>query len=297
MPKIPLIIDFNDRCSIKPLTPFPTRKEHATITNSTDEYVKSQPEPEPTDKKKGKIKKIASGVSIAGLLAAIVVGLPTCSNATRMNQYRKNETNERLNVVEQSIKPHSYPMIKGYYNRKTSNARHSVYFVTPAENTIINTANSDENSLLLAKKGRAVATYMETVGNCYTGFKYALLEAGIIDKYSDMPSGSSKNALPYLKEHPEKFTQITNGGKNFTAKELQQLPAGFIIIYTKNGEHGHAAITSGTGWEYSDIADKTGLWLEEKGAGAEAHVFRLHPNNWEINKETGKLEFNPKSKN
>lgn len=154
------------------------------------------------------------------------------------------------------------------------------------KNLGVNPDRATRADICLAKYAVDTANYMKTVGNCYTGVKYTLWNAGIINDYGDMPKGSAKDSIPYFRAHPDRFEEV-----HCSEKDLKYLPAGCIVIYTKEGFDGHIAITNGFGQEMSDSTDNM-AWLEDKGQGAEFVVFRL-TNNWKYNDATKKLEFRP----
>lgn len=152
------------------------------------------------------------------------------------------------------------------------------------ENLGINYRNARKVDICLAKYAKEIAEEFGTVGNCYTGGKYALWNAGIIDDYGDMPQGSAKDSIPYFRSHTEKFQEV-----KCKAEDLKYLPAGHIIVYTQDGVDGHFAITNGNGQEMSDSTDNM-AWLEKHGKGAGFAVFKL-TDNWKYNEQTKKLEF------
>ncbi len=165
---------------------------------------------------------------------------------------------------------------------------HSLFPTTyqVGKNLGVNTDRARKSDICLAKYAVDTANDMRTVGNCYTGVKYALWNAGVINDYGDMPQGSAKNSIPYFRSHPDRFEEV-----HCSAKDLKYLPAGYIVVYTKEGYDGHIAITNGFGQEMSDSTDNM-AWLEDKGQGAEFVVFRL-TNNWKYNEKTKKLDFKP----
>ena len=141
-----------------------------------------------------------------------------------------------------------------------------------------------DSDILLAKYAQKVSEEMQTSGNCYTGVKHALWDAGIIADYADMPKGSANLANEYFDEHPEMFEKI-----EFSREDLKKLPAGVILVYEKNGEHGHISITNGNGQEYSDSCSNMG-WLDKHGEGSTVVGYRL-TDGWCYNPDTKKLDF------
>jgi hypothetical protein len=151
------------------------------------------------------------------------------------------------------------------------------------ENLGVNKKNASKSDICLARYAKAVADEMDTGGNCYTGVKYALLSSGVINDYGDMPKGSAKDSIQYFQSNKEKFEEV-----NVNPNELQNLPAGYIIVYTKEGKDGHIAITNGNKQEMSDCTDNM-KWLE-KNKGGKATVFKL-TDGWTYNPDTKKLQF------
>lgn len=186
---------------------------------------------------------------------------------------------------------YSPTMLKGGLKHMASSFYFDHYDVGSSKG--INTkTTSDKEDVFLARNASRIAEKMETVGNCYTGTKYALLDAGVIDKYSDMPKGSAKDANTYFTSKPEKFQKITKAdGSNFTTADLEKLPAGHILVFSKPGTHGHIAITNGNGQGMSDSFDNM-KWLDEKGSGANVSVFKL-TDGWKYDPSTKKLTFTP----
>lgn len=166
--------------------------------------------------------------------------------------------------------------------RLLSGLKFKVY--SDVDNAGINCRNSRKADICLAKYAFLVADELNGMNGCYTAVKHALLNAGIIDDYADMPKGSAKDSITYFEEHPEKFKKL-----DIKKEDLFSLPAGRIIVYTKEGKDGHIAITNGMGQEMSDCTDNM-KWLEEHGNGANFTVYEL-TENWEYNPITKKLEF------
>ena len=170
------------------------------------------------------------------------------------------------------------PRFKAFFNNK---------YYKKVDNVGVNCGKGATNEeICLAKYALAVANEMDTYGQCYTGAKYALWNAGVINDYKDMPGKVASKAKEYFDAHPEKFKKI-----DVKPEELKNLPAGKIIIYSKAGFLGHIAITNGNGQEMSDCTDNM-EWLKEKGEGAEFVVYELS-DGWKYNPETQKLEFVP----
>ena len=152
------------------------------------------------------------------------------------------------------------------------------------ENQGVKRTGARQIDYCLAKYSKKVADEMKTGGYCYTGVKWALQNAGILKDYSDMPKGSASDAISYFEQNKDKFEKL-----NVKAKNLKKLPAGMIIVYTKEGADGHIAITNGYGQEMSDCTDNM-RWLDAKGDGANFVVYRL-TDGWSYNNATKKLEF------
>ncbi len=148
----------------------------------------------------------------------------------------------------------------------------------------VNNKNASTEDICLSLYAERVADKMENVGACYTGVKKALLSAGIINNYDDMPRGEAKDSISYFESHPEKFKKI------FVKKEnLKNLPAGRIVVFTNKDDAGHIVITNGYGQGMSSSTDNMG-WLDYKGKEAQYVVYEL-TDGWKYNAHTKKLEF------
>ncbi|MCM1265087.1 MAG: hypothetical protein NC200_02715 [Candidatus Gastranaerophilales bacterium] len=157
------------------------------------------------------------------------------------------------------------------------------------KNKGINPKNARDVDICLAKYSQRIASEMDTAGACYTGAKYALWDAGVINDYGDMPKGSAHDSISYFDKNPNKFVKV-----NVKQEDLKKLPAGMIVVYEKEGTDGHIAITNGYGQETSDCTDNM-KWLEKHGKGAKFHVYKLS-DGWSYNPETKKLDFDPNYK-
>lgn len=153
----------------------------------------------------------------------------------------------------------------------------------------VSSKNARRIDVCLAKYSEKVADELSTGGACYTGVKWAFVNAGILNDYSDMPKGSAKDSISYFNNNPDKFEKV-----EVQQKDLKKLPAGMIVVYTKDGLDGHIAITNGNGQEMSDCTDNM-KWLEAKGKGSTFTVYRL-TDNWSYDSTTKKLKFNKPQK-
>lgn len=153
------------------------------------------------------------------------------------------------------------------------------------DNKGVNRKNTSDEEVCLALYAQAIADEISNVGACYTGVKKAFLSAGIIDNYDDMPRGDAKDSISYFDANPEKFKKI-----DVLEKNLKKLPAGKIIVYTKEGYPGHICVTNGNGQAMSSSTDNMG-WLDSKGEGAGYVVYEL-TDGWEYDSDTRKLVFN-----
>lgn len=95
---------------------------------------------------------------------------------------------------------------------------------------------------------------------------------------------SAKDSITYFESNKDKFEKV-----EVTKDKLASLPAGMIIVYTKNGMDGHIAVTNGNGQEMSDCTDNM-KWLDAKGEGASFVVYKL-TDNWSYDEKTKKLKF------
>jgi len=224
-------------------------------------------------------------------------GVQTCQpDCLRVNtpilELAQNHNPIRLNPVvigpikeiPDSVKVSPINNLSSFYHKHLT----SVY--KSEDNKGINKRGASKAEICLAMYSKEVADEIDTVGACYTGVKYALWSAGVINDYGDMPKGSAHDSLSYFNSHPDRFKKL-----NVKREDLTKLPAGKIIVYTKNGENGHIAITNGNGQEMSDCTDNM-KWLEKQGAGANYTVYEL-TDGWSYNQQTRKLEFHqPKKK-
>ena len=144
--------------------------------------------------------------------------------------------------------------------------------------------NARPADVCLSKYSCEVAEDMSTLGQCYTGVKRAMVDAGVLSSYDDMPRGEAHQAVEYFDNNPDKFEKL-----DVKESDLSRLPAGRIIVYQKDGLPGHIAITNGKGQETSDCTDNM-RWLDARGEGATYTVYKL-TDNWQYNEETKKLEF------
>ncbi len=152
------------------------------------------------------------------------------------------------------------------------------------DNKGINKKNATKEDVCLALYGKKVADKISNVGACYTGVKKAMQSSGIIKNYDEMPRGEAKDSIKYFDKHPEKFKKI-----NVAKKDLKNLPAGRIVVYTNKNDAGHIIITNGNGQGMSSATDNMG-WLDYKGKDAKYVVYEL-TDNWKYNPATKKLSF------
>ena len=185
--------------------------------------------------------------------------------------------------VADSAKYSIYNKFTGIY------LRHKFGEYKIVDNKGISNKNARQTDICLAKYAYSVAKELDTGGACYTGVKWTFVNAGIINHYGDMPKGSAKDAIPYFEKNKDKFEKV-----NVKKEDLSKLPAGMIIVYTKEGLDGHIAITTGKGQEMSDCTDNM-KWLDEKGNDANFVVYKL-TDNWQYDKHTRKLVFTPPQK-
>lgn len=243
--------------------------------------------------KKFKYLKNALKTSTIVLCTALgLIGGALAGHSTRQFMARKilteNPMLAKLSVNEKNIKDFSLIFLNGRLKHLGSIFYFSKYRVSAGKGINYKTANNVAD-IVLAKNAERVASYFQTVGNCYTGTKHALLTSGIISDYGQMPLGSASNALEYFQKNPEKFQRVLKNGRKLTPKQLRELPAGRIVVYSKKGEHGHISITNGNGQGMSDSFDNM-MWIEEKGQGADFEVFKL-TDGWRYNPQTRKLDF------
>ena len=168
----------------------------------------------------------------------------------------------------------------------------------------VNTTNTSQASIALAKSAQNVAKRMNSAGYCMTGFRNAMLEAGIsAANAKDLVEGTPKATVGWFERHPDmfeevKYVQTGSGARQINSTDLPNLPAGYIAVWIpdKNfsNEPGHISITNGNGQAYADETDNLdwGVYHGSKNAGKGEHgtfrVFRL-TDKWKV--VNGKLKF------
>lgn len=148
-------------------------------------------------------------------------------------------------------------------------------------------------------------------GNCLTGVKNAMKNAGIdvsdMVKYGSVP----KNVKNWFDVHSEMFTPIRyvkvgeNKGRDIVESDIRNLPAGYIVIFIPEANskysslEGHIAITNGNGQGLADASDNM-QWADYEsnrgGRGKGEHgtffIYKLS-DNWEVGAD-GKLKLKGK---
>ena len=154
------------------------------------------------------------------------------------------------------------------------------------DNKGVNPKGARNSDICLAKCAQRVAENMDTVGQCYTGAKYALWDAGVIDHYDDMPKGEARDSIAYFDSHPERFRRA-----DVAPEDVKSLPAGRILVYQNEEQDvpGHIAITNGNGQGMSDFTDNLG-WIDKHGEGSTVNVYEL-TDGWHQDFTTGQLRF------
>lgn len=192
----------------------------------------------------------------------------------------KNVSIGEIHSIPESVKHGLYFKLSNWYLSNIS----AIYKVV--ENKGVNCADSRVRDIdvCLAKYSQKVAQEMDVSSACYTGVKHALWSSGVLNDYSDMPRGSAHVATEYFDAHPEKFERI-----DVKLKDLNKLPAGYIVVYKRDGFDGHIAITNGYGQETSDCTDNM-KWVQKQKGQATFDVYKL-TDGWKYNSATKKLEF------
>ncbi len=168
----------------------------------------------------------------------------------------------------------------------------------------VNTTNTSQASITLAKSAQNVAKTMNSAGYCMTGFRKAMLEAGISAAEAiDLVEGTPKATVGWLERHPDMFEEVRyvqtgSGARQINSTDLPNLPAGYIAVWIPDenfsNEPGHISITNGNGQAYADETDNLdwGVYHGNKNAGKGEHgtfrVFRL-TDKWKV--VNGKLQF------
>ena len=172
----------------------------------------------------------------------------------------------------------------------------------------INKTGTSCVSAALAEFAQAVALEMNSGGRCMTGFRRAMLNAGIeTANNDDLVEGTPRATVGWFERHPDMFEEVRfikteNGNaRQINSTDLINLPAGYIVIwipddnYIEKGEPGHISITNGNGQAYADETDNLdwGVFHGRKNSGKGEHgtfrVFRL-TDDWKLD-ENEKLKF------
>ncbi|MDD3593673.1 MAG: hypothetical protein PHX18_03495 [Candidatus Gastranaerophilales bacterium] len=231
-----------------------------------------------------------TGIGLIGFIA-MLGGQKIRQNYMR-NLLNADPALSAISTNNQNIGDFSRIMLEGRIKHIFSGLKFKTYALEKTKGINFETC-SDYEDLILAKNAQRIAAYFKTAGNCYTGAKHALLTSGVIKDYGDMPLGIASNAVKYFERHNDKFQEIlSKTGKNLTPEELRALPAGHIVVYSKEGLPGHIAVTNGRGQGMSDSFDNM-RWVEEHGEGAAFRVFKL-TEGWFFNPKTKALEFHNK---
>ncbi len=172
----------------------------------------------------------------------------------------------------------------------------------------VNRQNTTNASYVLATFGQKIARAMNSGGRCMTGFRQAMLEAGVdAAKASDLKEGTPRATVGWFERHPDMFEEVKyiniGGGhsRQLNSSDLPNLPAGYIVVWIpdnryKAEEPGHISITNGNGQAYSDETDNLdwGVYQGNRNSGKGEHgvfrVFRL-TDKWTV--ANGKLKFQP----
>ena len=168
----------------------------------------------------------------------------------------------------------------------------------------VNTTNTSQASVALAKSAQATARRMNSAGKCMTGFRDAMLNAGVTAANNkDLVEGSPKGTVGWFERHPDMFEEVKyiqsgSSARQINSTDLPNLPAGYIVVWIPDNkfksEPGHISITNGNGQAYADETDNLdwGVFNDKKNSGKGEHgtirVFRL-TNKWKV--ENGKLKF------
>lgn len=171
------------------------------------------------------------------------------------------------------------------------------------------TISQQNNVLASSAYGVVKGNPQNRSGQCLTGVKSAMANAGIdvsgMSKYGSEP----KYVKNWFEANSDKFTKVEyvstgkGGARAINSTDLEHLPAGYIVIWepeagSKYGNQaGHIAITNGYGQGYSDATDNlgwgtytTGKADSGKGEHGRFTVYKLS-DKWKVNPSTGKLEM------
>ncbi len=240
-----------------------------------------EPKHKTPKKQKNTVKILCNVLKLLGLSGAVALGEHKISQEYKRAHY--NTELAPLSINNDNYNDFSPAMIKGkvfYYLHDMSPL---CYQIVENKGIYEEDLLATEADICLARYALEVANYMKTADYCYSGVKHALLSAGVLDAYSDMPLGDAKNAVKYFDDNKEKFVQ-----EKITADNLNQLPAGRIIVYGCKNHPGHIAITNGLGQEMSDHTGNM-QWLKDHKDGW-FKAYRLS-DKWHYNEQTKKLCF------
>lgn len=172
----------------------------------------------------------------------------------------------------------------------------------------INTQNTSQASVTLAKSAQATARRMNSGGRCMTGFRDAMLNAGVTAANNkDLVEGSPKGTVGWFERHPDMFEEVKyiqsgSSARQINSTDLPNLPAGYVVVWIPDSKFasrpGHISITNGSGQAYADETDNLD-WGSYRGKDSEGEatgkgehgtirVFRL-TDKWKV--ENGKLKF------
>lgn len=168
----------------------------------------------------------------------------------------------------------------------------------------VNTQNTSQASVALAKSAQATARKMNSGGMCMTGFRDAMLNAGVtIANNKDLVEGTPRATVGWFERHKNEFEEVKyiqtgSSARQINSTDLPNLPAGYIVVWIPDNnyksEPGHISITNGNGQAYADETDNLdwGVYNGSKNSGKGEHgtfrVFRLN-NKWKV--ENGKLKY------
>ena len=188
------------------------------------------------------------------------------------------------------------------YAQRRENGRYMGFDVERFSGLNLNNASSVD--LLFARNCADSAATLRTSGGCLTGIKQALIGSGAVSEAEMRNFNNAFQLAKFLEKHPNRFQEIKyvqlsdNVVREFTASDVEHLPAGYIVVYgnrSRTDVPGHAGGSTGNGQIAADEFDN-GNWdnfasksANQNGKGEHGYVrvFRLNPEYYTV--QNGRL--------
>lgn len=188
------------------------------------------------------------------------------------------------------------------YAQRRENGRYMGFDVERFSGLNLNNASSVD--LLFARNCADSAATLRTSGGCLTGIKQALIGSGAVSEAEMRNFNNAFQLAKFLEKHPNRFQEIKyvqlsdNVVREFTASDVEHLPAGYIVVYgnrSRTDVPGHAGGSTGNGQIAADEFDNAN-WdnfasksdnQNGKGEHGYVRVFRLNPEYYTV--QNGRL--------